>query len=527
MKKAVLLFACTALTGSAFAQGPDPVMPASPDNYSSVTLPAHFFQNGPPGVPSVVGQDNTPGFNPISDAGAALGRVLFYDPSLSLNHTVSCSSCHNQADGFSDSSALSTGFDGGLTGRHSMGLSNARYYTPGHFFWDERAATLEDQVLMPLQDSVEMGMTLPLVVERIEQRDFYAPLFTEAFGDPTVTTDRASRALAQFVRSMVTFQSRYDQGRAMVGNPNQPFPNFTPQENLGKQLFTSPPQAGGFGCAGCHGGEAQLNRPAGATNNGLINNNAADQGVFHTTGNPADRGKFKVPSLRNISVTAPYMHDGRFATLQETLQFYSTGIQNHANLDPILRAPGPGGGQPIRFNMTPGEINAIIAFFDTLTDTTMLTDSKFSDPFPTEMGFTYCNDMVDNSTGYGTSISATGSVIASDNDLTLHAVNLPVNQFSMFVAGPSQEFVPNPGGSQGNLCVGGGLIGGFGRLASSLQLSGNSGGISHQLDLQNMPISAAPYSMAITSGMTWNFQSWFRENGGNSNFSNAVSILFL
>ncbi|MFT5199880.1 MAG: cytochrome c peroxidase [Planctomycetota bacterium] len=520
----LLICICAGVSAPVFAQGPDPVMPATPDNYSSVTLPAHFFVQGPGGGLSVVGQDNTPGFNPTTDAGAALGRVLFYDPSLSLNHSVSCSSCHSQADGFSDSAALSVGFDGGLTGRHSMGLSNARFYDQGHFFWDERAATLEDQVLMPLQDSVEMGMTLPLVVERIEQRDFYAPLFTEAFGDATVTTGRASRALAQFVRSVVSYQSRYDQGRALVGNPTQNFPNFTAQENLGKNLFTAPPQNGGFGCASCHTGEAQLNRAQGATNNGLINNAAADQGVFHATGNTADRGKFKVPSLRNIAVTAPYMHDGRFSTLQEVLGFYSTGIQNHPNLDPVLRAPG--GGQPIRFNMSPGEINALVAFFDTLTDTTMLNDPKFSDPFPTEMGFTYCDTAVDNSTGFAASISATGSVMASDNNLTLHAVSLPQNQFSMFVAGPSQELVLNPGGSQGNLCVGGGLIGGFGRLATSLQLSGSIGAISHQLDLQNMPIAAAPYHMAITSGMTWNFQSWFRESGGNSNFSNAVSILF-
>ncbi|MDF1839577.1 MAG: cytochrome c peroxidase, partial [Planctomycetota bacterium] len=384
--------------------------------------------------------------------------------------------------------------------------------------------TLEDQVLMPLQDSVEMGMTLPQVVERIEQRDFYEPLFTEAFGDATVTTQRTSRALAQFVRSLTTYQSRFDQGRAMVANPGQNFPNFTAQENQGKNLFFAPPQAGGFNCAVCHAGEAQINRPAGATNNGVISNAEVDQGVFHTTGNPADRGKFKVPSLRNISVTAPYMHDGRFATLQETLQFYSTGIQNHANLDPVLRAPGPGGGQPVRFNMTQGEINALIAFFDTLTDTTMLNDPKFSDPFPAEMGYTYCNDAADNTTGFSASISATGSIIASANDLTLHAVNLPENQFSMFVGGPAQVLVLNPGGSQGNLCVGGGN---FGRIANSLQLSGTIGAISYDLDLQNMPTSAAPYTTSITSGMTWNFQSWFRENGGNSNFSNAVSIFFL
>ncbi|MCA9002517.1 MAG: c-type cytochrome, partial [Planctomycetes bacterium] len=460
---------------------------------------------------------------PVTDAGATLGRVLFYDRSLSLNNTTSCSSCHDQSAGFSDPATLSVGFEGGLTRRHSMGLSNARFYAPGQFFWDQRAATLEDQVLMPLQDGTEMGMTLTQVVQRVEEKDFYGPLFTEAFGNDTVTSDRISRALAQFVRSMVSYQSRYDAGRAMVATPLDPFPNFTPQENQGKLLFTAPPPQGGFGCAACHSGEAQINRPAGPTNNGLDANTFADQGVFETTGNPGDRGRFKVPSLRNIAVTAPYMHDGRFATLQDVLQFYSTGIQNHPNLDPVLRAPN---GQPVRFNMSPGQINALVAFFNTLTDDVMLNDPKFSDPFPESLGVTYCGPAVPNTSGFPATISATGSLVAADNALTLHATNLPLNQFSMFVAGPSQEFLPFPGGSQGILCVGGGTIGGFGRIATSLQLSGNSGSISYLLDLEHMPTSVAPYEIAITSGMTWNFQSWFREDGGNSNFSDAVQIQF-
>ena len=524
MKQTVLLLLCAGIATPAFAQGPDPELPATPFNYSSVTLPNHFLIGGPPGPPSVVNSDNTPGFNAISDAGATLGRVLFYDPSLSINHSISCASCHEQSDGFSDPAAHSVGFDGGLTRRNSMGLANARYYAPGSFFWDQRAATLEDQVLMPLQDSVEMGMTLPGVIERIEQRDFYAPLFTEAFGDDAVTSDRASQALAQFVRSMVSYQSRYDVGRAQVGNPGQNFPNFTAQENLGKRLFSTPPQAGGFGCAACHTTDAQINRPNGPTNNGLDLNTFLDQGVFETTGNPGDRGKFKVPSLRNIAQTGPYMHDGRFANLQDVLAFYSTGIQAHPNLDPVLTRAG---GQPVRFNMSPGEIGALVAFFNTLSDNVMMTDPKFSDPFPTELGDIYCDSAADNTSGFSAAISATGTVLAFANDLTLHAVSLPQHQFSMFVAGPSQEFIVSPGGSQGILCVGGGGTGSFGRIVNSLQLSGETGSISYQLDLNHIPIAAFPFETSLHSGVTWNFQSWFREPGGNSNFSNAVSILFL
>ncbi len=523
MKKPIIILLCAGVASSVFAQGPDPELPSTPFNYSSITLPNHFLIGGPPGPAAVVNSDNTPGNNEITDAGATLGRVLFYDPSLSQNYSISCASCHDPVAGFSDPATHSVGFDGGLTRRNSMGLSNARYYAPGSFFWDQRAATLEDQVLMPLQDPVEMGMTLTEVVERIEQRDFYAPLFTEAFGDATVTSERASLAMAQFVRSMVSFESRYDQGRAQAPNPLVNFPNFTAQENFGKRLFTAPPPAGGFGCAACHASEAQINRPGGPTNNGLNANTSLDEGVFEATGNPADRGKFKVPSLRNIALTAPYMHDGSLATLEDVLDFYSTGVQNHPNLDPVLRAPN---GQPLQINMTAGQRAAIIAFFHTLTDSAMVDNPKFSDPFPDSLGDTYCEVAVDNTTGFPASISAVGSLQAAANDLTLHAVSLPADQFSMFIAGPSQELMVSPGGSQGILCVGGGGSGGFGRIADSLQLSGDTGSISYPLDLQHIPISVFPFETAMQAGMTWNFQSWFRESGGQSNFSNALSITF-
>jgi cytochrome c peroxidase len=160
------------------------ILPGSPYNYANPTLPAHLL------TPQIQGQNNTPVTNPTTNAGAALGRVLFYDKRLSANQTVSCSSCHQAEHGFSDPRKFSVGFDGGLTDRNSMGLTNARYYLRENFFWDERAATLEDQVLMPIQNEVEMGMTLDLLVQRIDAEPFYDELFTAAFGTPEVNVTR-------------------------------------------------------------------------------------------------------------------------------------------------------------------------------------------------------------------------------------------------------------------------------------------------------------------------------------------------
>lgn len=342
-------------------------LPASPFNYANPALPAHLL------TPQIQGQDNTPVDNPVTDAGATLGRVLFYDKRLSANQTVSCSSCHQAEHGFSDPERFSTGFEGGQTGRNSMGLTNAGYYLRGHFFWDERAATLEDQTLQPIQDSLEMGMTLDVLTARLENETFYEELFTAAFGDDEVTSDRISKALAQFVRSIVSGDSKYDQG-VPVG-----FSNFTAQENQGRQIFTGP--AGG--CAACHGSDNFVPGPQ-IFNNGL-ENPYTDKGLGEVTGLASDEGFFKVPSLRNIELTAPYMHDGRFATLEEVVDFYNANVVNHPNLSPQLRLPpGPPGSPPPgprRLNLTEGQKAALVAFLKTLTDTSVTSDPKFSDPF--------------------------------------------------------------------------------------------------------------------------------------------------
>jgi cytochrome c peroxidase len=344
---------------------------AAPSNYTIIPLPPHLT------APIIAGQNNTPVTNPTTDPGAELGRVLFYDKRLSLNQTISCSSCHQPAHGFSDPARFSTGFQGGLTGRNSMGLTSARYYPRGHFFWDERAATLEDQVLQPIQNSVEMGMNLPLLNARLSAEAFYATLFQNAFGDPAVTSDRISRALAQFVRSIVSYQAKYD-----IGVPVN-FANFTAQERLGRQIFLG--QVGDATCVNCHGTDNFV--PNNVFNNGL-ENPYVDKGIGALTGLPQDEGEFKVPSLRNIELTAPYMHDGRFATLEQVVEFYNSGVVAHPNLSGPLRAgppPPPGAPPPpvvpLRLNLSNDQKAALVAFLKTLTDTSVTTDPKFQDPF--------------------------------------------------------------------------------------------------------------------------------------------------
>lgn len=352
-------------------------LPATPYEYN-VLLPTYYANN-------VANVDNTPVTNPITNHGATLGRVLFYDKNLSINRTVSCSSCHKQNEGFSDSRTLSIGFAGGTTDRHAMTMMNARYYTRGHFFWDERAATLEDQVLQPLQNSVEMGLTASQISERVTEQPYYNQLFINAFGDNTITNDRISKALAQFVRSIVSYQSKYDIGRATVNGPNQPFSNFTAQENQGKQLFFTPIPQGGGGCAGCHGTEAFISaRPE---NNGIDLASTTDLGVGGVAAiRPNLIGNFKNSSIRNIELTAPYMHDGRFSTLEQVVEHYNSGIQAHPNLSGILKDTN---GNPVKLNFSAAQKSALVAFMKTLTDNSIATEARWSNPFcQTNLSFT-------------------------------------------------------------------------------------------------------------------------------------------
>ena len=335
-------------------------LPEVPYRYSLLNLPSHF------NVPVAVRFDNTPADNPVSDLGATLGRVLFYDTRLSANNTISCGSCHVQSHAFVDPNRFSKGFKGGLTDRHAMNLVNLRYHPRARFFWDERSGNLEAMVLLPVQNSLEMGQDLLKLPGILAREPRYAELFRQAFGDAEITTDRIALALAQFLRSMVSHQSKYDEGRAGPLSVKDDFANFTLEENRGKALFLR-------NCALCHLPDQDahfvMTEPV---NTGLDENTQrTDGGVGDITLKPADLGRFKSPSLRNVEVTGPYMHDGRLATLEAVIDHYSSGGKNHPNKDVRV--------QPMHF--TNSEKAALIAFLKTLTDQEFLTDPKFSDPF--------------------------------------------------------------------------------------------------------------------------------------------------
>jgi cytochrome c peroxidase len=359
-----------------------PMLPRQAFDYTTVRLPAYVD-------PDFEQSDNTPADNPLSESGATLGRVLFYDTQLSRNNTIACASCHHQQAGFSDTRQFSVGFEGGPTRRNAMGLANLRYSNirgsqPG-FFWDERAATLEDQVLMPIQDEIEMGMSLGQLEAKLEKVPYYPPLFQAAFGSSEITADRIAKAVAQFMRSMVSLNSKFDRAaHASQGDYSVAFEQFTDQENLGKTLFLE--GASGiaeFGCAVCHL-PPTFAMPK-AFNNGLdLQYKDAGLGALGRVPNdpftPSDDGKFKAPSLRNVALTAPYMHDGRFKTLEEVLEHYSNGIHSHENLGVALEEQD-GEAETSGFHFTDEQKSAVVAFLKTLSDDDFASDQKFTDPF--------------------------------------------------------------------------------------------------------------------------------------------------
>lgn len=349
-----------------------PILPTTRIAYSTIhLLPAHFVNDN-------AARYVAPADNPVTDAGATLGRVLFYDKKLSLNNNTACATCHKQELAFTDNKRLSEGFMGGQTRRHSMGLNNIAYIdadgggrggapTMG-FFWDTRAATLEIQALAPIQDPTEMGMTLDSLTKRLAQTDYYKPLFASAFGSADVTSDRIAKALAQFMRSLITYRSKFDIG--LQTN----FQNFTAQENRGRAIFNG--RDGN--CATCHGTrQLIMERPE---NNGLDALSTTDLGLAEVTGNQRDAGRFRVPSLRNIELTAPYMHDGRLLTLEDVVEHYNSRVQPHPNLSNQLRANNQA-NMPRRLNLSTADKQALVAFLKTLTDAEFIKDTRFANPF--------------------------------------------------------------------------------------------------------------------------------------------------
>ena len=363
-----------------------PMLPTKPDWDTSARFLSHVESS------KLRRMDNTPKDNPFTDAGALLGRVLFYDKHVSANDTIACASCHHQQHAFSDPRQFSVGYEGGRTKRNSMGLAYLRYtilkgVRPG-FFWDERAPTLEAQVLMPIQDKVEMGMELPKLEAKLRALPYYPPLFEAAFGSTNVSSERVGKAVAQFMRAMMSFDSRFDRvARATGGDDySKDFVGFTAAENLGKSLFID--GIGGvaeIGCAHCHR-PPTFGMPK-SFNNGL-EMHYADRGLgardvpSNDPFTPSNDGKFKAPSLRNIALTAPYMHDGSFKTLEQVVEHYSSGVHRHANLGLAFNDEQPvGGDKTSGFRFTPAQKSALVAFLKTLTDEELVSNLRFSDPF--------------------------------------------------------------------------------------------------------------------------------------------------
>ncbi|GGF45552.1 cytochrome-c peroxidase [Echinicola rosea] len=320
--------------------------------------------------------------NPLTEKGVELGRMLFYEKQLSIDGTVACSSCHQQEKAFTDGKKISTGVNDTPGDKNAMSLANLHWTS--RFFWDGRAATLEEQAVQPIADHREMNLPLDEAVARLQADNQYPERFKVAFGTEQITEELIGKAIAQFMRTLVSGDSKFDKWiRGEV--------EFSEQEQLGMELFFTHPepslQIRGGNCGDCHLGfltSGDRNNLTGFHNNGLDNDQDLKDGLADVTGNVRDKGKFKAPTLRNIALTAPYMHDGRFETLEEVLDHYDQHIQMNNTLDIlILEASNEPiiPGEDIKLYLTDGEKEAILSFLQTLTDEKFITNPKFSNPF--------------------------------------------------------------------------------------------------------------------------------------------------
>lgn len=329
----------------------------------------------------------------ITNEKAALGRVLFYDTKLSINNAISCGSCHKQGKAFADEGRFSSGFRGVKTTRNSPPTFNAGLNNT--LFWDSRASSLHEQVLMPAFDHVEMGMKeMDDLVEKLKHVDYYNQLFAEAYPSVStadrITEDHIRECIEDFIRSMISFNSQFDKfGQVGI---SEDVSGLSPIENLGGNVF--------FGkgrCSSCHNG---TNFGTWGNANIGLEMEYEDPGIAGWNINGLGEGAFKIPSLRNLSFTAPYMHDGRFNTLEEVIEHYNSGIKPHPNLSFSLWQNASGWEefsedtgeeplpitvqdsiQPVKLGLTETEKSALKAFLKTLNDFELVNDPKFSDPF--------------------------------------------------------------------------------------------------------------------------------------------------
>lgn len=340
---------------------------ADPEDLSHIPYDAEMYT---PSVPDLFPPLEIPGDNPMTVEGIMLGRKLFFDPILSLDSTMSCSSCHVQSGTFTDNLAVSTGVDGIAGRRSAMSLLNVGFNHRG-MFWDGRAETLEDQALLPVEDPVELHATWPDIEQRLRGHPSYPTDFRKAFGigkKDEITRELVVKAIAQFERTLISSgNSKFDRFmRGEIFLSDSEFNGF-------EMFFDTSPDLPDAECGHCHA--SPLFTTNEFRNNGIEDvatlDDFPDRGLGEVTGNRHDNGKFRIPTLRNIEYSAPYMHDGRFATLEEVVDHYNSGGFRVENTDPLIRPLG----------LTEQQKADLIAFIRTLRDTSFLQEEQFSNPF--------------------------------------------------------------------------------------------------------------------------------------------------
>ncbi len=311
---------------------------------------------------------NLPSDNPLTVQKVKLGKMLFYENRLSLDNSINCSSCHNQLAGFSDANQFSTGVGGAIGDRQAMPIFNMAWHE-NEFFWDGRAHLLRDQSILPIQNPLEMKETMPNVIQKLKSDNAYLFQFTRAFGSSEITSERISLALESFMLSIISDDSKYD--RYLAGTAT-----LTASEERGRVLFYGEynqffPTTSGADCAHCHSGNNFENDLY--MNNGLDEDvQFIDFGRENATQSAIDRAKFKVPSLRNIEVTGPYMHDGRFTTLEQVVNHYNENVKSSSTVDPALLGTTNTG-----LMLDAQEKIDLVNFLKTLTDNTFLNNTEY------------------------------------------------------------------------------------------------------------------------------------------------------
>lgn len=333
-------------------------------------------------IPVGFPQPFIPADNPMTVEGVALGRYLFYDKNLSRDRSLSCASCHFQGNMFGDPDPVSTGIDGQQGRRQAMVLFNLAWQEK--FFWDGRAGSLEEQVVMPVTDPIELDSDWETVISRVSTEPTYDSLFIKAFNQEEVTQELIAKAMAQFIRTMVSANSKYDRV-IRLGQESwdaQPAaPDGRSLQEIGYNMFLT--EEGD--CFHCHGEQETSFLLGGFApdltflNNGSVTDNSTDLGREEVTNATSDFGKFKVPSLRNVSISAPYFHNGSIPDLDSLLNFYSMGGHTNKNIDPNMRKQGvtfP------RFNEL--QKDALEQFIFALSDFDFLQDTAYSNPWPAQ-----------------------------------------------------------------------------------------------------------------------------------------------